>query len=154
MFMGKLFNSLTPYAETKATHTLYAIIVFFPVVYTVVAFLLRYFFGLSLTLSWIILPIIGIIHVRLMEEGRVGFRQMSSSLRLIYIIDTNSRTDELQQVKNDRKNLEKRITEIVEKYAKPDYKTLSPFEGTETVSYTKKLVPTLIRRNSFSGEYL
>ena len=61
IFLGKLFNSLTPYQESKATHTLAAMFLFVPVVYIFVAFMLKLIFGVTFSLSLILLPAVGVV---------------------------------------------------------------------------------------------
>lgn len=139
MVIGKAFNNLTPFQETKATHTILSLLFVFPLVYLGFGFLLRYFFGTALSTSMILLPAIGVIHIRLMEEGLTGLQHIGYAVRLMYLIVTNSRTNELNRLRKDRSDLEKRITQIVEQYAKPDYKVLEKPADTENISITKKL---------------
>jgi len=61
ILIGKVFNSLTRYPESKATHTMVAMVLFAPIVYILVALILWFFFGLPLSLSAIILPIVGLV---------------------------------------------------------------------------------------------
>jgi hypothetical protein len=61
ILLGRVFNSLTPYPESKATHTMGAIVLFAPIVYFVVALILYFFLGVPLSLSPIILPIVGLV---------------------------------------------------------------------------------------------
>ena len=89
-----------------------------------------------------------------MEEGRSGVKSIIEALRIIAIILTNNRRMELKKLQRIRDEIEKKLNSIVSKHAIPEYKSLDSYKESESSGFTKKIVPTLIRRNSFSGEYL
>ena len=68
MIIGKIFNKMTPYQESKATHTLFTIIIFFPIVYPSLAFLLQYLFGIPFYISLFIFPILGVVSRKLLSR--------------------------------------------------------------------------------------
>jgi hypothetical protein len=68
------------------------------------------------------------------------------------VIVSNSQRQELKKLKEFRKDLEQRLTKMVESYAKPEERTMN-IQG-EHFRPTQKIVPTLIRRNSFSESFL
>jgi len=156
IFLGKLFNSLTPYQESKATHTMVAMVLFAPVVYCFFGLFLWFFFGVHLSLCAILFPIVGLAHLRCLDEGKVTIKSIQAAFRLISIILTNSRRGEMKQLREKRADIQKRLLEIVNTYAKPEDKTLDNLkqDGEEQKGYTTKIVPKVVRRNSFSGEYL
>jgi len=61
----------------------------------------------------------------------------------------------LKKLKNT-KNKKKKKLAVVDKFAKPEDKTLDNLKKhvEEQKGYTTKIVPKIVRRNSFSAEFL
>jgi len=156
MILSKFANTRTPYQESKATHTLLTSLVIAPVVYNLAAMAMWYFLGLAYPFAFLVLCLMGIAHVRILEEEVIGWKSILSSLRFLTVIARNAQRKELKELKKIRQDLEDRITKIVDTHASPEFKTLDNLkeEGKEEAGFTKKIIPSLIRTNSFSESYL
>jgi glycerol-3-phosphate O-acyltransferase/dihydroxyacetone phosphate acyltransferase len=157
--IGKLANYLTPYQESKATMKLLISLVTVPVVYGLYAWLfVTYYWGAQSLIAYCIafsaLLLFGVIHVRMLEEELTGLRSVVNSLQFLWVIAKNTRRQELQKLQTLRLDLEKRITQVVDTYASPSEKILEKQPDTVSMGLTRKLLPPLIRRDSFSSEYL
>jgi hypothetical protein len=91
--------------------------------------------------------------VRILEEEVAVISSIVSSLRVISVIVTNSRRSELEKLRKTRAELSQRITKFVEEHASPEQRVLE-IGKTESLSATKKLVPQLLRRSSYSNVFL
>jgi len=156
MILSKYANTRTPYQESKATHTLITSMVIAPIVYNCAAFLMWYFLGLTYPFAFLVLCLMGIAHVRLLEEEVMGWKSVISSLRFLFVIAQNKQRQELKELKKTRQELEVKITGIVNTHASPEYRTLDNLreEGSEEKGFTKRIIPPLIRSNSFTDIYL
>jgi cell division protein FtsB len=168
ILIGKFMNFVTPYQESKATLKLLTSLVVVCIVYSLASLLLAYFSGISFWICVIVIALFGFVstnllhcfdillqvHMRILEEEVIGIKSIVSSLRLVSVIIRNTQRQELKSLKATRSELEQKITAMVEKYATPEQRTLDNVQGETTMGAPKKLVPRLIRRNSFSETFL
>jgi hypothetical protein len=155
-----------------------AIIFFAPVFFTIVALFCRFMFGLPLSLSLILFPILSIVsflsilispfftfslslslsqaHIRCLDEGKVTLKSIQSSVRLITLILRNNRRSEVEELRVKRTDIQRRLNEVVQKFASPEDRTLDTLDEAteENKGFTTKFMPKVVRRPSFTGEFL
>jgi len=149
IFIGKCMNYLTPYLEAKATFKLMASFIVMTVVYFLMSLFVWFYFQLPFLACIILLPILGVMHIHILEEEVSCFKTAISSLRIISVILRNTQREELKQLRSSRTVLEKRVAEMVDQYATPEQRTLK-IEG----EHMANIGPKLVRRNSFSQQML
>lgn len=152
----KSIRDLTPYQESKATHSIFALLFLVPTVYTAYSFLLSYSLGLRFILCFTLLVVFGACHVRILEEEVNGIKSFLFAFRKFYSVLSRTRREEFKKLKQMREDLETRITQLVnEQKVKSPYLGLFDLHDIERCrNFTKRLIPEIGRTTSFSDLHL